>query len=77
MRSVDPRYVSALASLVQRVVEESGDPEGFDALAWTSRWLRRPEPALGGDRPAQYMSTVEGRELIKTLILRMQSCAYT
>jgi len=71
------RDVSALATLVQQVVDESGDPLGFDALAWTTRWLDRPLPALGGARPAEYMATQEGRALVETLILQMQSGAYS
>lgn len=77
MGSIDPRDVSALAALVQRVVDESGDPVGFDALAWTTRWLHHPVPASGGACPAEYMATPEGRALVETLILRMQSGAYS
>jgi uncharacterized protein (DUF2384 family) len=73
----DPNAVSALATLVERIVVESGDPLGFDALAWTRRWLDRPLPALGGARPADYMATPEGRALVEALILRMQSGAYS
>ena len=77
MKMLDPRDVSALATLVQRVVDESGDPVGFDALAWTTRWLDRPAPALGGARPAELMATSEGRALVAALVLRMQSGAYS
>lgn len=73
----DPRDVSALATLVQRVVNESGNPMDFDALAWTTNWLDRPLPALGGARPAEYMATSEGRALVETLVMRMQSGAYS
>ena len=73
----DPCDVSALATLVQRIVDESGDPSGFNALAWTTRWLNRPLPALGGARPAEYMASPEGRTLVEALILRMQSGAYS
>lgn len=77
MSQLDPRDVSALAALVQRIVEESGDPVCFDAVEWTTRWLDRPLPALGSARPAEYMTTPEGRAVIETLILRMQSGAYS
>lgn len=68
--------VLELTSLVQRIVDESGDSLGFDALAWTAHWLARPLPALGGAHPADFMETVEGRALVKQLIMRMQSGAY-
>ncbi len=77
MRVPKSRHVSALAKVVQRIVAESGNPVGFDALSWTQRWLERPAPALGGARPADYMSTSEGRAVVEALIMRMQSGAYS
>lgn len=77
MNLPDPHHVLALATLVQRLVDESGNPLGFDALTWTKHWLDRPVPALGGARPAEYMATAEGRALVETLVLRMQSGAYS
>lgn len=53
MSTADPRDVSALAALVQRVVDESGDSTGFDALVWTTHWLHQPASALGGARRAR------------------------
>ena len=40
-----------LVGQLEAVIQESGDPEGFDAAAWMSRWLKDPVPALGGARP--------------------------
>ncbi len=68
---------SEVAALVQRIVDESGHPAGFDALAWTKRWLHAPLPALGGACPAEHMETPDGRALVETLIRRMQSGAYS
>lgn len=76
MGPIDPLHVAALAAVAQRIVSESGDPAGFDAHAWTMGWIQRSVPALGGARPADYMGTAEGRALLETLILRMQSGAY-
>lgn len=77
MNLPDPRDVSALAELVQRIVSESGDAAGFDALTWTTRWLQRPSPALGGACPAEFVATSEGRALVAPLVMRMQSGAYS
>lgn len=77
MVSVQPQHVVALAAVVQRIVEGSGDPVGFDAHAWTSDWLQTSLPALGGSRPAEYMGRLEGRTHVATLILRIQSGAYS
>ena len=66
------RIVGQLETLIQ----ESGDPEGFDAAAWMSRWLNDPVPALGGMRPIDLMDTVEGRSLVSTTLAKLQSGAY-
>ena len=76
MDTIDPQHVQELAALVQRMVEESGDPVGFDAHAWTMRWLHRPLPALGHVCPVDYMKTPDDLAVLRTLILSMQSGAY-
>lgn len=68
--------IETLVGLVQSMVEESGDPEGFDAARWLSAWLSRPLPALGGATPASYMDTFEGQKLVAGLLSMMQSGAY-
>lgn len=65
-----------LVALVQRVVDESGDPAGFDASAWATAWVAEPCPALGGRCPGDYLQTEEGQAMISRLILQMQSGAY-
>jgi len=37
-----------LIGQVQAMVEQSGNPEGFDAAHWLGAWLDEPLPALGG-----------------------------
>jgi putative toxin-antitoxin system antitoxin component (TIGR02293 family) len=65
-----------LIAQVRRIVEESGDPTGFDAALWTADWLRTPAPALGGRLPVEYMDTAEGRAIVSRLVAQMQSGAY-
>ncbi|SOE63487.1 Protein of unknown function [Burkholderia sp. D7] len=65
-----------LVRQVEKMVAESGNPEGFDAAQWLAAWMERSVPALGGRRPAEYMDTVEGRALISRLLAMMQSGAY-
>jgi len=71
------RAISRLARRVQTIVEESGNPEGFKAIKWVTRWIDRPLPALGGKAPDEFMETEDGQALIEALISRMQSGAYT
>ena len=65
-----------LIGQVHTMVLESGNPDGFSAAVWTARWLERPLPALGGQKPAQLMSTRAGQAHISTIIARMQSGVY-
>lgn len=67
---------SKLVGQVQVMVEQSGDPRGFDAARWVADWLDRPVSALGGRCPAEYMDTAEGQELVSGLIAKIQSGAY-
>ena len=65
-----------LVGLVQQIVEESGDPEGFDATAWVGQWLEQPLPALGGAKPSEYMDTNIGQDLIAQLLRQAQAGTY-
>lgn len=68
--------VETLIGMVQSMVEQSGDPTGFDAARWLSGWLSEPLPALGGATPASYMDTFEGQKLVAQLLSMSQSGAY-
>lgn len=69
--------VARLVGQVQSMVNESGNPEGFNAAEWVARWLDRPVPALGGRRPAELMDTAEGQAIVANLVERAQSGAYS
>ena len=68
--------VEALIGQVQKMVNESGDPTGFDAARWVGHWITGPVPALGGKTPASYLDTFEGQKLVANLLAMMQSGAY-
>ena len=68
--------VEKLIAMVQTMVEQSGDPKGFDAAHWVAAWLAQPLPALGGASPASYMDTFEGQKLVGELLAMSQSGAY-
>lgn len=68
--------LARLVGQVQAMVEESGDPGGFDAAAWVADWLGRPLPALAGQKPEELMDTADGQRLVGDLLARMQSGAY-
>ena len=68
--------LAKLVGQLEAMVEESGDPEGFDALGWLSDWLREPLPALGGNRPIGFLDTMEGQAVVSQALAQMQSGAY-
>ena len=68
--------MARLVGQVEAMVQESGDPEGFNAAEWTARWLEEPAPALDGRKPADLMDTAEGQAIVSNLLSRMQSGAY-
>lgn len=68
--------LAKLVGQVEEMVNESGNPENFDAAEWVAHWIAVPSPALGGVTPASYMDTAEGQEIVSGLIAKMQSGAY-
>lgn len=65
-----------LVGIVQRMIDESGDPAGFDAAHWTARFLARPNPALGWQLPIELMRTEQGYAVVEHLDLSMQCGVY-
>ena len=41
-----PECFDRVVAHVRRMIEESGDPIGFDVIVWTAAWIERPLPAL-------------------------------
>lgn len=68
--------VGRLLGQVEAMIEESGNPKGFDTSAWLTRWLGEPLSALGGARPLELLDTIEGQRLVSEALARMQSGAY-
>lgn len=68
--------VAKLVGQLETIVSESGNPEGFDAPEWMSRWLREPLPALGGKAPISFLDTMEGQAIVSDALARIQSGAY-
>lgn len=72
----DPRPPAWLVALAEEIVRESGNPLDFDAAEWTTEWLREPNVALSGRKPADYLDSQEGCAIVKGLVLRRQSGAF-
>ncbi len=65
-----------LVGQLEAMIQESGDPTGFDARAWMARWLTEPLPAFGGTRPVDLIDTMEGQGLVSSALAMLQSGAY-
>jgi putative toxin-antitoxin system antitoxin component (TIGR02293 family) len=65
-----------LIGQVEAMVQESGDGTAFDAHVWLGDWLESPLPALGGARPGEYLDTMQGQDMVSSLLAQMQSGAY-
>lgn len=68
--------ITALTTLVQRMVDESGNPQDFDTRAWLGDWLLRAVPAFGGRRPLDVLKESGGLDLVRSLLLQAQTSAY-
>lgn len=65
-----------LVGQVEAMIEEAGDPSGFDTRAWLARWLTEPLPALGNAKPIDFMNTMEGQNLVSQTLAQVTSGAY-
>lgn len=61
--------VGSLVELAERIVAESDNPKGFNAVAWLGQWLEQPQPALDGRRPSDFLDTYVGIEVVRNLML--------
>lgn len=68
--------MATLIGQVESMIAQSGNPQGFDVAHWMASWITTPIPALGGQRPADFLDTVEGQKLISNLLASAQSGAY-
>lgn len=68
--------VESLIGQVETMVEESGDPTGFDPAKWVADWIKSPNPVLGGKTPSSFMDTVEGQKLVANILAMAQTGAY-
>lgn len=68
--------LESLVATVQRMVEESGSPQDFDAHVWLEGWLTQTVPALGFKKPAEVLKEPGGFARVQQIFSGMQSGAY-
>jgi putative toxin-antitoxin system antitoxin component (TIGR02293 family) len=70
--------IARLLGMAKEIVENSTAPEAvdFDAAKWLGVWLEKPQPALGGRKPAELIDTPTGVEVVARLLGAIESGAY-
>jgi putative toxin-antitoxin system antitoxin component (TIGR02293 family) len=67
-----------LLGIAQEIVENSTSPDAkdFDAAKWLGQWIERPQPSLGGRKPADLIDTPTGVEMVARVLGSVESGAY-
>ena len=67
-----------LLGMAQSIVENSTAPQAreFDTAKWLGQWIERPQPALGGKRPAELLDTPTGIDMVSRVLGAIESGAY-
>jgi putative toxin-antitoxin system antitoxin component (TIGR02293 family) len=70
--------VARLIAIAQAIVANSTakQAQGFDAARWLGQWLERPQPSLGGRRPAELIDTPTGIDVVARLLGAIESGSY-
>lgn len=70
--------LTKLVALANEIIAESTDPgaNDFDAAKWLGTWIERPQPALGGRKPADLLDTPTGADVVTRLLGSVASGAY-
>ncbi len=67
-----------LLGIAQEIVRDSTAKEAqdFDAAKWLGQWIERPQPSLGGRKPAELLDTPTGVEVVARLLGSIRSGAF-
>ena len=70
--------VIRLLGIANSIVANSDatEAEEFDTAKWLGQWLERPQPALGGRKPADILDTPTGIDTVAKLLGAIESGAY-
>jgi putative toxin-antitoxin system antitoxin component (TIGR02293 family) len=70
--------MARLLGIAKNIVNNSKSPQAkdFDSAKWLGQWIERPQPALGGRKPADLIDTATGVEIVARLLGSIESGAY-
>ena len=68
-------WIDRLLPIAQEMVANSkaARARGYDAAKWLGVWIERPQPALGGRKPADLIDTPTGIEVVARLLGSIES----
>lgn len=67
-----------LLSLAESIVSNSLHPDAknIDSGQWLGEWIERPQPALGGVKPAELLDTETGGQRVYQALAAVESGSY-
>jgi putative toxin-antitoxin system antitoxin component (TIGR02293 family) len=67
-----------LLGIARSIVDNSTSDAAcdFDSAKWLGQWIERPQPALGGKKPAELLDTPTGIEIVSRVLGAIESGAY-
>jgi len=70
--------LARLLAIANGIVENSTavEAKGFDVAKWLGQWIERPQPALGGRKPADLIGTPTGLDMVARVLGAIESGAY-
>ncbi len=70
--------MARLIAMAAAIGANSTAPEArqFDAAKWLGQWIERPQPSLGGRKPADLLDTPTGVEIVARVLGASESGAY-
>lgn len=72
-----PSSLLEVKERLQSAIAADGNASAeFDLDQWLREWLDRPQPALGGARPAQLLESPEGPESVRKVLGSLLSGTY-
>lgn len=70
--------LARLLAIAKGIVENSTAEQArdFDVAKWLGHWIERPQPALGGRKPADLIGTPTGLDMVTRVLGAIESGAY-
>ena len=70
--------LARLLAIAKSIVENStaAEAKGFDVAKWLGQWIERPQPGLGGRKPADLIGTPTGLDMVARVLGAIESGAY-